>query len=270
MSQVYGRGLQVAREAEPWVRLAARLGILAKGVVYAAIGLLALLAATGRGGGAADQKDAVNLLSDLPFGRAIVGVVAIGLLGYALWGMLQAVRNPEGDKPTGRIAHAFSAIVYGALGFAALGAAMGDRASGSPQGTASNVLNAPGGQPLLILAGVAVLGMGVASLVKAWTKSFMKRLRTESMDGKERDVAQTAGRLGYAARGVVFLLTGLFVARAGLTADSNQAGGIEEALRTLARSPFGPWLLGAVALGLLAYAAYMVIEAKYRRMAPVA
>lgn len=269
MAQVVGNARPTFRETEPWVRLAARLGYLAKGLVYGAIGLLAFLAATGRGGRAADQKDAVNFLSTLPFGPAIVGVVGIGLLGYALWRMLEAIRNPEGKKPLKRVGYAISAVVYAGLGIAALSVALGQKATGDSRQAAAKVLNVPGGQAALIVAGLILAVAGLGSLVNAAQSSFMKTLRTEAMDAHERRVTETAGRVGIAARGVVFLLSGFFVTKAGWGGDAHEAGGTEEALRALAHAPYGPWLLGIVAFGLLAYAAYLALEAKYRRMVPI-
>ncbi|RYG24405.1 DUF1206 domain-containing protein [bacterium] len=270
MAQVAGKAHHAVRETEPWIKTAARLGYIAKGVVFAAIGLLALLAATGRGGGAADQKDAVNLLADLPFGPAIATVVGIGLLGYALWRLLEAIRNPEGQKAFKRIGYFISSVTYGGLGIAALRAALGSKEEADAKGAAATVLQQPGGQAILIVAGLVLLAAGVASIVNAWKASFMKVLCTEEMDEHARHVTKTAGRIGLAARGVVFMMTGSFLTKAGLDANAKEAGGIQEALQTLARSPYGPWLLGLMAIGLLSYAAYLALEAKYRRMAPLA
>jgi uncharacterized membrane protein YidH (DUF202 family) len=269
MAQLAGNAHPVVQQAEPWVRTAARFGYLAKGVVFAAIGLLALLAAVGHGGRAADQKDAVNYLASLPFGPVIVVVIGIGLLGYALWRALEAIRNPEDHKALKRVGYGISAIAYGGLGIAALRAAMGSKDHTDARHTAATVLQHPGGQPLLIVVGLILLAAGVASLANAWKASFMKVLCTEEMDEHARRVTETAGRIGIAARGVVFLITGVLVAKAGLDANAHEAGGLEQALQTLAHSSFGPWLLGLMALGLLAYAAYLALEAKYRRMVPI-
>jgi len=269
MAQLAGNAHPAVRQAEPWIRIAARFGYIAKGVVFAAIGLLALLAAVGQGGRAADQKDAVNYLASLPFGPVIVAVIGVGLLGYALWRALEAIRNPEDQKALKRVGYGISAIAYGGLGIAALRAAMGSTAQGDTKGAAATVLLHPGGQSLLIAVGLFLLAAGAASLANAWKASFMKVLCTEEMDEHARHVTETAGRIGIAARGVVFLITGFLVGKAGLDANAREAGGIQEALQALARSSFGPWLLGLIALGLLSYAAYLALEAKYRRMVPI-
>ena len=65
---------------------------------------------------------------------------------------------------------------------------------------------------------------------------------------------------------VVFGLIGLFLVKAAWEFDSKEARGLDGALLELAQQPYGGLLLGAVAVGLLAYAFYCFVQARYRRI----
>lgn len=84
--------------------------------------------------------------------------------------------------------------------------------------------------------------------------------------GSQARHVRTLGRVGYAARGVAFAIIGMLLAAAGLHARPEEARGLGGALTTLAEQPFGPWLLGAVAVGFVAYGAFMLVQARYRRI----
>jgi Domain of Unknown Function (DUF1206) len=88
------------------------------------------------------------------------------------------------------------------------------------------------------------------------------------MSQAEQTWAVRLGRLGIAARGIVFGIIGLFLIQAAKQSDASQAKGFGEALASLEQQPFGPWVLGLVALGLIAYGIYSVVEARYRRILP--
>ncbi|WP_148129269.1 DUF1206 domain-containing protein, partial [Dulcicalothrix desertica] len=74
-------------------------------------------------------------------------------------------------------------------------------------------------------------------------------------------------RFGIAARGFVFGIIGIFLVLAAIQVDGSEARGLGGTLAVLAQQPFGSWILGVVALGLIAYGIYSVIQARYRRIA---
>jgi hypothetical protein len=265
-----------AAGARPWVVRLARVGFVAKGMVSVTIGLLALQAAIGLGGRATDARGALQTLLDQPFGKPLLWMVAVGLFGYALWRLVDAIFNPEGRendaKGVGkRISHAVNGLAYGALGVAAVGMFMGHGGSrggsGATQDWTARLMAQPFGQWLVGLAGVFVIGLGLYALYAAYKVKFRQRLKTAEMSPAEQKWATTAGRVGYAARGIVLGLIGLFLVQAALHANPKEAKGLDGALKALANQPYGPWLLGVVAAGLIAYGAYMFVEARYRRIA---
>jgi uncharacterized protein DUF1206 len=264
-----------AAEARPWVERLARMGFVAKGMVYLVVGVLAVQAAMGAGGKTTDTTGALRTLLYQPFGQVLLGVMAAGLFGYAFWRIVQAVLNPGGESAdvkgmAKRIGHAANGLAYGALGFVALRIVIGS--SSHPGGSRSSedwtawLMSQPFGRWLVALAGAVVIALGVSNLYRAWTAKFRSRLNLAEMDEAEEKWATTAGRVGYAARGIVISLVGSFLVQAALQARPGKASGLDGALTALARQPYGPWLLGLVAAGLIAYGVYMFIEARYRRI----
>jgi hypothetical protein len=263
----------------PWVERLARFGYAARGVVYAVIGLLAIQAAySGRGSQdlaqEATPQGALQRIAEQS--RLLLVLVAIGLAGYALWRFVQAGLDTENKGSDGkglvkRASMAMSGIIYAGLAIAAIRLASGKGSggggtSGGSQGFTADLMSKPFGRWLVILAGIAVIVSGCYELYDAWSKKFHNRLKLQEMSADEERLATRTGQAGLAARGIVFLLSGWFLIQSGLKYDPSQAQGLGGALEALARQPSGPWLLGLVALGLIAYGAYSFLQARYRRI----
>jgi len=266
---------QAVRQAarNPWVERLARFGLAARGVVYAVVGVLAVQTAFFGRGATTDTRGALQKIAEQS--RPLLALVAIGLAGYALWRYAQAFLDPEhkGSDAKGLFLRGVmlgSGIIYSGLAWAAFRILTGHSAAkglgGGNEKITATVLDKPFGRWLVALAGLAVIAGGLQQLYRAWKRSFEKKLNLGQMDATERRLALRTGQLGLAARGVVFLLTGSFLVRAAWRYDASQARGLRGALETLASQPHGPWLLGAVALGLVAYGAYSFLEARYRRI----
>lgn len=256
----------------PWVRAAARLGYAAIGAVYILLGLLALRVALGPAGDAPDQQSALQQILAAPFGRVLLGVVALGLFGYLIWRLIEAiadVRGKGGDaKGRGaRLGYALSGLAYGGLGLSAarlaLGMGGGAAGDGQRQEWTARLMALPLGRWLVAGAGLAVIGVGVYQLYKGGARKFRDDLLMGRMSDGERRVVEPVGVVGHIAHGIVLGLTGVFLVQAALRFDPAQAQGLGGALDELARQPYGPWLLGLTAAGLVAYGVYKLAEARY-------
>ncbi|MES1242377.1 MAG: DUF1206 domain-containing protein [Acidobacteriota bacterium] len=261
----------------PWVERLARFGYAARGVVYAVIGLLAVQTAySGRGSrGLAEQATPQGALQRIAEqSRLLLALVAIGLAGYALWRFVQGGLDPEnkGRDAKGLVKRGSmiaGGVVYSGLAVAAARLAMGGpggKSGGGQQGFTADLMSKPFGRWLVVLIGVAVIGSGCYQLYDAWSKKFRDRLKLREMSAEEERLAMHTGQAGLTARGIVFLVSGWFLIQAGLRFDPSEARGLGGALETLARQPSGPWLLGLVALGLIAFGAYSFLQARYRRI----
>ena len=254
-----------------WVDWLARIGYVARGVLYIVVGVLAVQAALGVGGGTTDKKGALETIGSQPFGKFLLVLVAIGLAGYALWGVVRSLLDPlkRGTDPKGiavRIGYMVSAFAYASLLFPTIALIRGSGSSGPSQGSqdmTATLLSAPLGQWLVVLVGVIGMIGGLGQLYLAFSGDFKKDLKTGEMSSREVDIATKFGRFGSAARGVIFILLGFFVVQAALQFDPKKAQGLDGALQTLAHQPYGPFLLGIVALGLVSFGIYSILCAKW-------
>jgi hypothetical protein len=270
--EVEDKARAVVHKASPWVVRLGRIGLAAKGVVYLIVGALAIQAALGTGGEVTDQDGALRAVLRQPFGTLLLGVLAAGLIAYMAWRVVQAVFNPEHEprdvKGWSKRAFRFgSGIVYGALGLAAakllVGYRMDDR---SPSDWTAMVMRQPLGKWLVVAGGLAIAGYGVARIAKAWKGELKKQLVLDGHAAGARRWVLGIGRIGQAARGVVFVVIGCYAFFAGWHTNAEEAKGLGEALRAIERAPYGPYLLAAVAAGLIAYGLFQFVEAKYRRI----
>ena len=268
-------GRHLAQRERNWLVPLGRLGYAAIGLVYVLIGVLAVQAAVGQGGDTTDPAGALGHVIQAPFGRLLLAVVAIGLVGYALWRMLQATLDTErqGTQLKGIVArcgYAIAAFTYAGLALSAVAMLT----SGAPQPGEDQsaqdrtawLLSQPYGAWVVVLAGLAFIGVGLNQFVLAWRGTLDRQLQTRDMDVRLREIVSVAARLGNTARGIAFGLIGAFLVLAGVQARPDEARGLGGALNSLAQQPFGPWLVGLVGLGLIGYGVHMLVAARYRRM----
>ena len=282
MASVGTTGRRTAREAEAagedvarsrqleWL---ARAGLVARGVVYGLIGILAIKVAFGAGGETTDQQGALKSIAGQPFGKVLLVLVAIGLAGYALWRLVRAAigRGPEtgADDAKDRISGVVSGIAYAALCVTAVKILIGSSSSSSSSKTekaTGGVLDWPLGRYLVIVAGLVVLGVAVDQALKGIKQKFREDSKTEQMSPGVDQAYTAVGVVGHLARAVVFALIGWFVIKAAIDYDPDKAVGLDQALAKLSSSAFGPVVLGIVAAGLIAFACYSVLDARYRRV----
>ena len=258
---------------DSWLEKAARMGYAAKGVVYLLIGAFAAGAAFNASSHKGSES-VVAWLARQSFGQIMLGAVALGLVGYAAWRVVQCVWDPE-DKGTDlkgltlRTYYFVSFLVHGALVVFAVRLITGSGAStsagsGQPSQQTATLLSKPYGRWLVLFVALCVLGAAVYQFLRAYKASFRDRLALHRVDPSRRKWLIRLGRFGLAARGVVFGIIGFFLAVTAWQADPSETKGLEGALRTLETSTAGPWLLFVVALGLAAYGAHQFTKARYR------
>lgn len=261
-----------ASQAKPWIRRFGRFGHMAKGVVYAMVGLFALMAAAGTGGGTTDTSGALMTIANEPFGQVLLWLIGIGLIGYVVWELIKSINDVEheGTDTKGiakRIGYMISAVIYGSLALTAIRLALHAGGRGNSEKTISaKLLAQPFGQWIIGLIGLIIIVYGLIELYRGFKEKFMKYFKTREMNEKEIDLARRAGKAGLMARGIVLAMTGFFFVRTAVTADPNEAKGIDGALAELASQPYGQFLLGLTAAGLLLYGVYEMIRGRYQRM----
>jgi hypothetical protein len=277
-SAIAGSADHAVHEVAPWIEKLARVGFLAKALLYMTIGALAAAAAFGLGEyvggkqGAQGQRGAMGAILDAPFGRALLVVIAVGLFGYAAWRFVEAATNPErehGAKGAAkRVRAAALGIIHVALGASAIKIAMGHRESANDGQQTSHwtarALESDVGRYALWAVAAGFVGYGLYEIFKAIKAKLNKRLALGRMSRLARQWVVGVSRFGIAARGVVFGMTGVLIARAIQNHNPQQVRGIKSSLGHLIE--FGRVPFGIIALGLIAYGVYQILNAKYRRI----
>ena len=258
-------------DVAPWIERLARVGYVAKAVLYATVGVLAAQAATGRGGRTTDTTGALREVLGAPYGRAMLFVIAAGLFGYAFWLVVRAVADPEGKGSdlkgiALRTGYAIRGIAHAALALGALKLARGLGGGGGEgaEGGTARLMELPLGGLLVWAAAAGIIGYGLYQLYRGFTAKLGSHLALGELPPGSAPWVIGVSRFGIAARGVVFCFIGYFLTQAAAHSDPSEAGGLEASLRAV--SGIGRWPFLAIALGLIAYGAYELVNARYRRI----
>lgn len=248
----------------------ARLGLAARATIYLLIGWLALLLATGRPRGEADQRGALQEVLRHSAGSVLLWVITIGLAGYALWRLSEAAFGVagEGRKKGPRVQSLVRGCVYAVFAVSAVNLVTHAHQQSQvrqQQAWTARVMAHPWGRWAVGILGVIVVVVGLVQVVEGLTHKFEKYLAVHRMSPATRRTVTLLGTVGTVARGVVFVLAGVFVVRAAYEFDPGKARGLDGALRSLQGTAAGPWLLGAAAVGLMAFGLFGFAEARWRR-----
>jgi uncharacterized protein DUF1206 len=270
---------EVRRDAERgtgWYAWVARTGLLAKGVSYAIVGVLAIQVALGEGGKATSRQGALATIAENGLGRVLLIVLALGFAAYALWRFVAAFAEREDDDDASGMAKKWGkragyvgrGLIYAALTYTTIKIVSGSGGEQSQNQEAKSatagVLDWPAGRWLVGLAGIAIVGVGAWNAYRGVSGTFEERWRIGEMSKSEREWGFRVGVVGHLARAVVFTLIGIFITKAAIEYDPDEAIGLDGALQKLAEASYGPVLLGVTAAGLICYALYCLVDARYR------
>ena len=262
-----------AEKGSGWYAWLARTGLVAKGISFGIVGVLAIKLALGDGGKATSRQGAMQALSHNSFGKVLLIVLAFGFAAYAIWRFVQAFAergDDDGEAKTWakRAGYLGRGLIYAGLTFTTIKILTGSGGQESQNQkahkTTAAILGWPGGRWIVGLAGLCIVGAGLWNAYRGVTKKFEDRWRTGRMSNTERKWGSRAGVLGHLARAVVFTLVGIFITKAAVDYDAKEAIGIDGALQKLVNQSYGPWLLGVTAAGLLAYGVFCLVDARYR------
>ena len=247
-----------------------RAGFVARALIYGIIGLLAFDLAIRQGGKITNQQGALRSVEQHPFGHFLLALLAVGLGGYALWRLFRAAlgHGREGtDHGIERLGALGSGIVYAAMCVIAVQILTGPGTSGKgAKKTAGDVFTWPAGRWLVAIAGVVLAGVACYQLIRGLRKKFLEDSKTDQMPHLVYKGFTVLGTIGHVARAVVFGLIAVFLIKAAYDYKANEAIGLDGALGKLYDGAYGAWLLGAVAAGLIAFACFSLVEARYRKI----
>lgn len=249
-----------------------RAGFIGYGLVHLLFAWLILQIAFGEPAEEGDQSGALRTLAEQPLGKFLVVAVGVGLLAMTLWQIYEAAAGHRADRGTERtlerIASAGRAAVYLYFAWTALKVykSAGSSSADKQQQLSSDLMDSAGGRWLVALAGIALAALGAGLMWYGFVKRFEKHLLMGQMGPRARKAAQRLGLVGYVAKGAAYGIAGVLFATAAITYDPEKARGLDAALQTLREQAYGTVLLVLMALGIAAYAAFCVVQAKYRQI----
>jgi hypothetical protein len=254
----------------------ARLGYASKAAIYAIIGVLAVLTALNRGGRITDTSGALRVVLRQPYGRTLLIVLAVGLLGYAAWRLLDAILDPDrhGTSAHGlmvRLGNVLRGAIYGGLGLEAIQLLRGLRGSRGNEARlwTARFLALPFGELLVFLTGAAIVAYGLWQLYQGVTGRHDAKVDWSCIPSRFRHGVQRICQLGVAVRGGLLVTLGVYLARAAMRHDPSEVAGSRESILRLGGVVEGRWVLAVIAAGLIAYAVDQAVHARCRRIRPV-
>jgi Domain of Unknown Function (DUF1206) len=255
------------------LEMVARAGLVAYGLVHLLIAWLALkIAWSGSAGQSVDTSGAMTTLAAQPFGKVLLWLVAVGLVALALWQVSEAVWGHRYRRGVAKVREKATSgamtLVYAALGVSAASVALGSGSSSSQseQHATSGVLALPGGRVIVVAAGLVIIGIGIAGMVRGVLKSFSEEIDTTPMSPATRVAVMRMGQVGYITKGIAVAVVGALLTYATLSFEPQKTQGLDGAMQTILAQPFGKFLLTAVALGFVAFGLFAVLQSRYRRM----
>ncbi len=275
---------EVKREARraassKWTRWLARGGLVAKGISFGLVATLALKVAFGQHGKLQDRPGALQEIADTGLGRFLLGALAVGLGGYAIWRFAEAAlgRTLETGEDQGLLKrvglvarglfYSWLCVICASLVFGADEPVTGGGGGSHKEDRVTRIaLEQPLGRYLVIAVGIAIVGAGLFNLYRALMRKFRDELKGEQMGRDERRWYTVFGVVGHLARAVIFTLAGVFLVRAAWQYDPKEAIGLDGALRKLAHAEYGQLLLACTAAGLMAYGLFCLVQARYRKV----
>lgn len=261
---------QVGAEADrsDWLDPAVRFGLVAYGVVHLMIAWVAVQLALGKSNGKASAKGALARLASEPFGHVLIWAVAVGLFLLVGWRLLEAAaghREVDGGKRVrARLTSLGKTAIYGAIGVSAVRVATGDgHSSKGSKALTSRVMDWPGGQWIVGLVGLAILGYGARMAWRGVTDDFLEHLDGQGRTGDAGRAYTWLGRAGYVSKGASIGIVGCLFGFAAINHAPRKTGGLDQALREVLQQPFGPLLLLAIAAGIGCYGLFCFARARH-------
>lgn len=256
-----------------WAVPVMRMGYAGRGLTYLVIAGVSLWAIL-RGGEAQGTESALATLQAEPGGAIVLIAIAFGLIAYMVWRVIDALWDLEAYEwdAKGLVARGgmiVTGLIHGALGVGAIALIFGSGGSGEGSRIAeyaAQVLSWPYGRWILGVAGLLTMGAGIYYLHKGWSEKYREALRGNKATMRWNWVLKS----GLVAQGIIVFLIGLFLGLAGLRGNAQEAGGLNQVFEFLRAQAFGNAIVVAICLGLLGFALFCFVNARYRIVPRVA
>ena len=255
-----------ARQSD-WLDKAIRIGLICYGIVHLLIAWLAFQLAIGDHEGQPSAKGAMQQVAEQPLGEVLLWAIAVGMLFLVVWRLLEAAfghRDEQGAKRWWKRADSLvKAVIYGAVGVIAVQVALHAGGSSTGRSTTAKLMDEPFGRWLVGLIGLGIVIYGANLVRRGLTEKFREHLDAEGESGETGKWYVRFGKVGYVAKGIAIAIVGGLFIYAAIEHEPNKSGGLDDALRTVLEQPFGPILLGAIAIGIGCYGLFCFARARH-------
>lgn len=263
-------------ELKSWERWVAHAGYVAEGVLYLLIGTFALLATIDTSQQPNGTKGILIRLSLTAPGELLLAAVALGLASFVAWQLLVAILDPEHRRDRHRhrsrtlirVEHLFSGALHTVLVIEAMrilfGFGRGTSGARTQKEWIVRALEAPLGRYVVGAVGIGIAVYGLYQGYRAVTRN--RDSRVDLRRTRLRPILNLLGIFGLLARGAMFSLIGVYLTRAAWQLHVGYAVGVAGALGSLRHEPYGEWMLGTMAVGLVSYGLWQIAKEPYRRL----
>jgi hypothetical protein len=259
-----------ATTTKPVIGKIARVGLIAKGIVYVLLGLLGFMAAFEIGGQSNDDASRTGVFGSIkhfPGGVAALVLLAAGLVCYSIWRGVQAFSNNSSEEKnwSKKFRYFFSGLIYLSFAITAIQMIFHDRDNKEDKNQywASQIMDHSYGPWLVGLASLILAAIGIYQIYYGLSEKYKKHVQELNLQSAGSSLMLRSGKVGYISRGIVWLVIAYLAMRAALDKNSSEAGDTSKAFSFIEDSSFGSYLLAALGIGLLAYGLFNFIRARY-------
>jgi len=257
----------------PFVHYLAIFGCVSAGIIYIAIGVVAILSFMKIREGGADESSILAILNNSTPGYILVCIILLGTISYIIWRIYECITDPYGfgNNKKGiatRTSIAFSTVPDMLIVYSAVTALFGTsqaNENGVPEALRESVtetLQRSGGAAIIITIGIVVLITAIVQVVYGVTKGYRERLDIDHLKKWARSVIHFLGATGYLTRGIILGIISFFFIKAGLKSDAQLVVNTDKAFDFIGDNVGHLWFILAAA-GTICYGIFMSVFGVY-------
>ncbi|MBO9561488.1 MAG: DUF1206 domain-containing protein [Niastella sp.] len=244
-------------------------GCMATGVMYAGIGVVALLSFFKLRNGGADEGSLLAILNDYTIGKIFIGLILLGTVCYIIWRFYEAITDPYGYKNgvkgiVKRTGIALSTVADIFIVYSAIRILLGAshiQPDGQPveeREMAQQLLQSYGSWPVIGL-GVVYVVTAVVQLLYGIMQGYRERVDIERFSSQFRHVVHFLAWVGYAARGIILGIIGFFLLKAGVGDNARYVVNTDKAFDFIGDDVGHVWFI-VVAVATFCYGLFMFAQ----------
>lgn len=259
----------VKKTKKKYIKYFPILGCISTGLIYTAIGIIAILSLLRLKEGGASKNSLLAFLQDWPGGEIVIWAILLGMLCYIVWRIYESFRDPyhygNGWKGLARrTGIGLSSLADALIAYSALVVLLGSAnysEHGSPEQKremTANMLDYNWGKWLVVGLGVLIAVTAAVQLFYGITRGYRERLDIVQFSGKKKATIFFLGFTGYVARGVILGIIGFFFIKSGILKNPGYVINTDKAFNLigehLGKIPFAIIAFGIICYGLFMFA----------------